>query len=58
VRQNESNGELLSPNPQLKIALKELTREAKIGRKIVAVAVFEVTSVNVVIITQTIITIA
>jgi len=42
----------------MKIALKELTREAKIGRKMVAVAVFEVTSVNVVIITQTIITIA
>ena len=36
----------------------ELTNEARIGRKIVAVAVFEVTSVNVVIITHTIMTIA
>lgn len=37
---------------------KKLTREAKIGRKMVAVAVLDVTSVNAVIITQTIITIA
>ena len=36
----------------------KLTREAKIGRKMVAVAVLDVTSVNVVIITQTRITIA
>ena len=36
----------------------ELTSEAKMGRKMVAVAVFEVTSVKVVIITQTMITIA
>lgn len=37
---------------------KELTSEAKIGRKMVAVAVFEVTSVKVVIMTQTMITMA
>lgn len=37
---------------------KKLTREAKIGKKMVAVAVLDVTSVNAVIITQTIITIA
>jgi len=37
---------------------KELTSEAKIGRKMVAVAVFEVTSVKVVIMTHTMITIA
>ena len=36
----------------------KLTSEAKIGRKMVAVAVFEVTSVKVVIITHTMITIA
>ena len=41
-----------------KYTLTELTNEARIGRKIVAVAVFEVTSVNVVIITHTIMTIA
>ena len=37
---------------------KELTSDAKIGRKMVAVAVFEVTSVKVVIMTHTMITIA
>ena len=36
----------------------KLTSDASIGRKMVAVAVLEVTSVNVVIITQTIMTIA